>query len=259
MSGVFRFSLREVYPSSRRGSSFGIDFEGWARFHRGVERPIQPPDDRVLEALLDAHAPFGPTPLCPEIGVFQAHDLYELWEAAEEVGGGILGPPFWAVPWPAGLAIARVLLDAPVWARGRRVLDVGVGGGVVAIAAAKAGASDVVGVDVDPWALRVAALAARRNGATIRLVERDLSERDPDEQPDLVLAADLEYERGRAPLIRARLEALVGAGAVLLAADAGRSFFKQSGLRHVASFEIPVSTAVEGKSIRETHVFCAES
>jgi len=218
-----------------------------------------PPEDHDLEALLDAHAPFGPAPLCPEVSVFQARDLYELWGAAEKLVGGILGPPFWAVPWPAGLAIARVILDAPVWARGRRVLDVGVGGGVVAIAAAKAGASHVVGADVDPWALRVSRIAARRNRVDLTLIDRDLAERDPDEQPDLILAADLEYERGRAPLIRQRLDALVQAGAVLLAGDAGRTFFQREGLRPVAKFTIPVSHAVEGTEIREARVFSSES
>jgi predicted nicotinamide N-methyase len=223
-----------------------------------VDQPA-PPDDAALEALLDAHAPFAPAPLCPEVSVFQARDLYDLWEAAEKLAGGVLAPPFWAVPWPAGLAIARVLLDSPVWTRGRRVLDVGVGGGVVAIAAARAGAAKVTGVDVDPWALRVAAIAARRNRVELELVNRDLSERDPDGQPDLMLAADLEYEKDRAPLIRARLDALVAAGAVLLAADAGRTFFKTDGLRPVATFEVPVSHAVEGKSVRVARVFCAEA
>src|SRR5471030_2713897 len=112
----------------------------------GSEKTFPPPPlDAPLEALLDEYAPLAPAPLCPEILVYQARDLYELWAAAEKLVGGVLGPPFWAVPWPAGVAIARVLLDAPVWARGRRVLDVGVGGGVVAIAAAKAGAAGVVG------------------------------------------------------------------------------------------------------------------
>src|SRR5579883_774390 len=218
-----------------------------------------PPPDSVLERLLYEHAPLAPAPLVPEIQVYQARDLYDLWGAAEKLVGGVLSPPFWAVPWPAGVAIARVLLDAPVWARARRCLDVGVGGGVVAIAAAKVGASSSVGVDVDPWALAVARLAAARNGVSIRLVKQDLAEEDPDETPELVLAADLEYERGRAPLLRTRLEALVASGAVLLAADAGRGFFKTEGLRLVATFDVPVSKPVEGAAMKTARVYCHES
>lgn len=218
-----------------------------------------PPDDRALEKLLDEFAPLGPAPLCPELLVYQARDLYELWGAAEKIVGGVVSPPFWAVPWPAGLAIARVVLDAPVWARGRRCLDVGVGGGVVAVAAAKAGAATSVGADVDPWALAVARLAALKNKVELRLVLQDLAEEDPDEPPDLILAADLEYEKTRAPLVRKRLQALVDAGAVLLAGDAGRTFFQTEGLRLVASFTIHVSKAVEGTEVREARVYSAES
>ncbi len=151
------------------------------------------------------------------------------------------------------------MLDAPVWARGRRCLDVGVGGGVVAVAAAKAGAATSVGADVDPWALAVARLAALKNKVELRLVLQDLAEEDPDEPPDLILAADLEYEKTRAPLVRKRLQALVDAGAVLLAGDAGRTFFQTEGLRLVASFTIHVSKAVEGTEVREARVYSAES
>jgi predicted nicotinamide N-methyase len=218
-----------------------------------------PPDDRALEKLLDDYAPLGPAPLCPEVQVYQARDLYELWGAAENLVSGVVSPPFWAVPWPAGLAIARVLLDSPVWARGRRCLDVGVGGGVVAIAAAKAGAATSVGADVDPWALAVARLAAKKNNVELRLVQEDLAETDPDEAPDLILAADLEYEKTRAPLVRKRFMALVESGAVLLAGDAGRTFFQTEGLRLVASFTLPVSKAVEGTEVREAKVYSAEA
>lgn len=192
------------FPLPSRTATAALQAGIW--FHAAMEFPA-PPDDAALEKLLDAYAPFAPAPLCPEIFVYQARDLYELWGAAEKVVGGVVSPPFWAVPWPAGLAIARVLLDSPVWARSRRCLDVGTGGGVVAIAAAKAGAATSVGADVDPWALAVARLAAAKNGVALRLVQEDLAEEDPDEPPDLILAADLEYEKTRAPLIAFRLEA----------------------------------------------------
>jgi predicted nicotinamide N-methyase len=218
-----------------------------------------PPDDDALERLLGRFAPLGPAPLCPELLVYQAPDLYALWGAAEELVGAVVSPPFWATPWPAGVAIARVLLDAPVWARGRRCLDVGVGGGVVAIAAAKAGAKTSVGADLDPWALAVARLAARKNKVELRLVLEDLAVEEPDEPADLILAADLEYEKERSPLVRRRLDGLVAEGAVLLVADAGRTFFKTEGLRLVASFTLPVDKDVEGLSVREARVYSAET
>jgi release factor glutamine methyltransferase len=48
--------------------------------------------------------------------------------------------------------------------RGKRVVDVGTGSGVLALSAARAGASHVVAVDVNPQAARCAADNARANG-----------------------------------------------------------------------------------------------
>jgi ribosomal protein L11 methyltransferase len=52
--------------------------------------------------------------------------------------------------------------------RVRRVLDVGTGTGVLAIAAARAGARTVVGTDIDPVSIRIAAANARLNRASCR-------------------------------------------------------------------------------------------
>lgn len=58
--------------------------------------------------------------------------------------------------------------------RDRRVIDVGTGSGVLAIAARKLGAAFVVAVDNDPDALQNARENAERNGVSIELVEADL-------------------------------------------------------------------------------------
>jgi ribosomal protein L11 methyltransferase len=60
--------------------------------------------------------------------------------------------------------------------RGRRVVDVGTGSGVLAIAAAKLGASAVVAIDEDPEALRSARENVARNDVahTVTLIEADL-------------------------------------------------------------------------------------
>ncbi len=52
---------------------------------------------------------------------------------------------------------------------GRTVLDVGTGSGILAIGAAKLGASRVVAVDVDPLAVRAAGENARRNDARVEI------------------------------------------------------------------------------------------
>ena len=55
---------------------------------------------------------------------------------------------------------------------GRRVLDVGTGTGVLAIAALKLGARSALGTDIDPVALRTAARVARQNGVELGLAPR---------------------------------------------------------------------------------------
>lgn len=70
--------------------------------------------------------------------------------------------------------------------RGRRVLDLGTGTGILAIAALLQGADDVMGVDTDPHAVDVARDNARHNGVAPRLRVGSLA--DVDERFDLVLA-----------------------------------------------------------------------
>jgi ribosomal protein L11 methyltransferase len=55
---------------------------------------------------------------------------------------------------------------------GRRVLDVGCGSGILAIAAARLGAGKVVGVDTDPIAVEATTANARRNRVTRRVRAR---------------------------------------------------------------------------------------
>ena len=73
-------------------------------------------------------------------------------------------PPYWCFCWASGLVLARWLAERPEWVRGKRVLDFGAGSGVAAIAAAKAGAAEVVACDLDPLALAACRANAELNG-----------------------------------------------------------------------------------------------
>lgn len=80
-----------------------------------------------------------------------------------------------------------LLRDEPI--AGRRVLDMGCGTAVLAILAAKRGASYVEAVDVDEWAYRNAVENCERNGVTdIRCVMGDVSCLTPDKHFDLIIA-----------------------------------------------------------------------
>ena len=81
-------------------------------------------------------------PLVPEIRLHLATEVTPIWQASEEsLAHGGVPPPFWAFAWAGGQALARYLLDHPEMVAGRSVLDFGAGSGLVAIAAAKAGAA----------------------------------------------------------------------------------------------------------------------
>ncbi|MGA1675220.1 MAG: class I SAM-dependent methyltransferase [Pseudomonadales bacterium] len=112
----------------------------------------------------------------------------------------IARPAYWAFCWGSGLALAQQLLREPHWVKGRRVLDLGSGSGVVAIAAALAGAASVVACDNDPDALLATLENAARNSVDV-IPCADLSEVPAG--LDLVLMADVLYDRANLPLLEA--------------------------------------------------------
>jgi predicted nicotinamide N-methyase len=193
--------------------------------------------------------------MVPEISVFYGRSLIEVWEAAERVAESNLPAPFWAYPWAAGIALARVLLDHPEWVQHKRVLDFGCGGGIAALAAARAGATHVIANDLDPWALATTRLAAERQGLSLQLCLADLTVDGTSDPFDVVLCSDLAYEKGVTPKQRAFLERARRSGARVLIADAGRTYFKRDGLKLLRTCEITVPRDLEGVEARTAMVF----
>jgi predicted nicotinamide N-methyase len=214
------------------------------------------PPPHMLAELLDRHAPFGPVPLCPEIAVFHARSLVEFWEAAERLAERELPAPFWAYPWAGGQALARVLLDHPDWTRGRRVLDVGAGGGIATLAAARAGAKAVTANDLDPWALATTMLAAERQQLHIATLAGDITA-SPGvlDGFDLLLVSELAYERGAISAQHAFVREALAAGVRVLLADAGRTYFDALGCTEVTRYRLTVPVDLEGVSERVARVF----
>ena len=131
--------------------------------------------------------------------------------------------PYWALPWPSGIALARRVAGQPL--PGARVLELGCGLAVPSIAAARAGA-EVLAVDVAPEAAVYAAHNLALNevlGETAAVDWRDadaLAERGP---WDLVLGADLLYLRDNVESLLRVLPRLLAPGGEVLIADPGRS------------------------------------
>src|SRR5207302_11396909 len=114
-------------------------------------------------------------PLVPEIRLHLATEVTPIWQATEErLAHNGLPPPFWAFAWAGGQALARYLLDHPETVAGRELLDFGAGSGLVAIAAAKAGAASVTAAEIDHFAAAAIAANAALNGVTIEVLTSDV-------------------------------------------------------------------------------------
>ncbi|PYY79190.1 protein methyltransferase [Pseudomonas sp. TKO26] len=107
-------------------------------------------------------------------------------------------PPYWCFCWASGLALARYLAEHPHWVQGKRVLDFGAGSGVAAIAAARAGALEVVACDLDPLAIAACRANAELNGVELGYSTDFFAEAD---RFDLILVADVLYDRANLPLL----------------------------------------------------------
>lgn len=112
----------------------------------------------------------------------------------------IAKPAYWAFCWGSGLALARWILQQPELVAGKRVADVGCGCGVGAIAASMAGAAEVIACDNDLDALLVSRANAQLNKVALTY-SADVADLPSD--LDLVLMADVLYDRSNYPLLQA--------------------------------------------------------
>jgi len=156
------------------------------------------------------------------------------------------GTPYWAYAWEGGLALARYLLDHPAVVANRRVLDLGSGSGLVAIAAALCAASDVVAADVDPYAIMMTSLNAEANNVLVQAHLADLAAADSLGPFDTILIGDLFYDADTAARLSAYLEEWQSRGAEILIGDPGRTFLPAGALQEVASYSLPGSAPKAG-------------
>jgi len=190
-----------------------------------------------------------------EIRLHLADEVLPLWHAAQVSTGDPDTPlPYWAFAWVGGLALARYLRVSPEAVRGRRVLDLASGSGLVAIRAALAGASEVWAADIDPYARAAIRLNARANRCSVRVVTRDVLD-DPPPDVDVILAGDCWYEAGLASRVQPWLEAAAGEGTRVLAGDAGRRYLPIDRLVQLASYEVRTTTELEDLALKRGFVF----
>jgi predicted nicotinamide N-methyase len=193
-------------------------------------------------------------PLVPEIRLHLATEVVPLWrKTEEELEAEGVPPPYWAFAWAGGQALARYVLDHPAEVADKRVLDFGSGSGLVAIAAAKAGAADILAADIDAFACAAIALNAIANGVVLRVTHNDVIG-----MPctwDTILVGDMCYERPLAERLLAWLGDCARNGATVLLGDPGRSYFPKSGVEKLGTYNVQTTRDLEDREIRETSVY----
>jgi predicted nicotinamide N-methyase len=200
----------------------------------------------------------GSVPLVPEVRLYLASEPMSAWQHTEQATGQTgLDPPFWAFAWAGGQALARYLLDHPETVTGRRAVDIASGSGLVAIAAARAGAAAVTAYDIDPLAAAAITLNAAANGVAVPAVCADVLNEDalPAPGTDLVLVADAFYQRDLADRTLRFAERARARGAAVLIGDLGRTYLPRARLAPLASYDVVGLAALEDRDVKHTTVW----
>jgi predicted nicotinamide N-methyase len=197
-------------------------------------------------------------PLVPEIRLHLAEESLPIWQKTEEELDAMnLPPPYWAFAWAGGQALARYLIDNPALVAGRRVLDLGSGSGLAAVAAARAGAAHVLAADIDALAVAAIKLNASANIVELEATSEDMLDARPDGF-DVLLIGDLFYERQLAGRVLAFADAAADRGALVLAGDPRRNYFPQDRFRQLALYPVPVTRELEDAEIKRSAVWRLE-
>jgi predicted nicotinamide N-methyase len=205
-----------------------------------------------------------PVPALPEIQFYAAHPgsgLRRLVEPEDDDDAENVPepqPPYWAYAWAGGTVLARYVLDRPMSVAGRRVLDLGAGSGIVGIAAAKAGAREVIAAEIDRNGVAALGLNAAANDVQITIVDKDITT-GPPPTVDIVLAGDVFYGREVALRVTPFLDRCLAAGIEVLVGDPRRNDLPLSRLRLLAEYQVPDFGDAKGAATKPSGVFSFEA
>ena len=192
--------------------------------------------------------------LVPEVRLHLADEDRALYRAGEdELAAMGIGTPYWAFAWAGGQALARYILDNPKAVSGRKVLDFGAGSGLVAIAAAKAGAFDVTAADIDPMAAAAMDLNRSLNDVWFEIETGDVIGGAGDWE--VLLVGDVCYDKEIADRIFPWLRREHEAGRDILFGDPGRFYLNNFGLEPVASYHAETTGIMEDSDLRNARVW----
>lgn len=178
-----------------------------------------------------------PVPSVPEITIHTAHSGSGLSHLLEQSAEPDPPAPYWAYPWAGGVALARYILDHPRTVRGHRVLDLGSGSGLVAIAAAMAGAASVLAAEIDANGRVALRLNAAANGMSVQVLDADIVAGLP-LPVDIVLAGDVFYDPAVAASMLTFLDRCQAAGQHVLVGDPYRAALPLQRLRRLIDYQV---------------------
>jgi predicted nicotinamide N-methyase len=206
------------------------------------------------QEILNELCPFRPVTGCPEIQARTSQAVFALWEAWEKETGQECPVPFWAVVWPAAQVLARFLLDRPDLVRNREVMEIGCGGAVASIAAAKAGACRVTANDVDPIALAIALQNSTRNRVCLEFDSENRIETRSIGSAELVLCSDFFYAKAESLALAGLLDEWRKQSVTILIADGGRAFVPKGYREVLWEEEVEVDSDLEGREKRTVRI-----
>jgi predicted nicotinamide N-methyase len=202
-------------------------------------------------SFIRANTAISSPPLVLEIRLHLASEITPLWQATEAtLARDQLPPPYWAFAWAGGQALARHVLDHPALVRGKSVLDFGACCGLLALAAAKAGAAAATAAEIDPFAAAAIALNAALNALEVRIETADVIG-CTDIAWQVVLVGDMCYERPLAERLTAWLRRLAADGTLVLLGDPGRNYLPKEGLTALARYTVATPLDLEDRTTRE--------
>jgi predicted nicotinamide N-methyase len=206
------------------------------------------------QELLNEFCPFRPVTGCPEIRVRRSEAVFTLWEAWEKEAGHHCPVPFWAVVWPAAQVLARYLLDQPDLVRDREVIEIGCGGAVASIAAAKAGARMVTANDIDPVALAIARQNATHNRVSLGFDSENRIETGSVGRAQILLCSDFFYAKVESLVLADLLDEWREQSVTILIADGGRAFVPKDYREVLWEEEVEVDSDLEGREKRTVRI-----
>jgi len=166
----------------------------------------QTPSLELLERAMRRKVPRSkiivqPLPMVPEVKLALIDNAYPQAKLTQtQIEYLMDDPPYWAFCWASGQVLARYLLDNPEEISGKTIVDFGSGSGIVAIAAAMAGAARSIALDLDENALLATGYNAGLNQTAIEL-SSNLDTLDVELSNALLLIADVFYDQDNIPLL----------------------------------------------------------